>query len=398
MTVKTTQPLPLRLDSPNLHNLLAEIARGAARRDQDRIHPYAELSALKSAGLTAVRLPTDRGGSGWSLTDLLSWTIQLGQADPNVAHSLRNHYTFVEGRLRAADDPAAKRWIDEIAAGFLFGSASTESGSGTVGAQKFTTTLTPDGDGYRLNGVKTYSTGALYADLISIPAITPEGAQVTVVVPGNRHGLHREDDWDGFGQRLTGTGTTRLEDVWVTENEIVERRPVDAPRPTYKGGLSQLYLTAIVAGIIKSIALEGADVLRSRKRTYAHAFAEHPADDPLLHAAIGQIESNAYAAQATVLAAARALDLATDEPTEEHAHEASLQISKTKVVVDQLGMQSASTVFDAGGASATVRTLGLDRHWRNIRTLASHNPLVYKNQAIGAYAVNRTPLPPSGFF
>ena len=43
-----------------------------------------------------------------------------------------------------------------------------------------------------------------------------------------------------------------------------------------------------------------------------------------------------------------------------------------------------------GGASATLRTRGLDRHWRNARTAASHNPAIYKQRILGDHAVNGT--------
>ena len=51
-----------------------------------------------------------------------------------------------------------------------------------------------------------------------------------------------------------------------------------------------------------------------------------------------------------------------------------------------------------GGASATKRSFNLDRHWRNARTLASHNPGTYKARAIGDHVINGTPLPINGFF
>jgi alkylation response protein AidB-like acyl-CoA dehydrogenase len=68
------------------------------------------------------------------------------------------------------------------------------------------------------------------------------------------------------------------------------------------------------------------------------------------------------------------------------------------VVVDELTIRSGSQLFDAGGASATKKADNLDRHWRNARTLASHNPDTHKARAIGDYAINGTPLPAKGFF
>ena len=37
-------------------------------------------------------------------------------------------------------------------------------------------------------------------------------------------------------------------------------------------------------------------------------------------------------------------------------------------------------------ASATLRPQGLDRFWRNARTLASHNPRIYKDRIVGDFA------------
>lgn len=96
----------------------------------------------------------------------------------------------------------------------------------------------------------------------------------------------------------------------------------------------------------------------------------------------------------------RAFDAAerNADPGLELAHEASLQAAAAKEVIDSLGQKAASQVFDVGGASVVRRAHLLDRHWRNIRTLVSHNPTSYKAQAIGAYHVQQTRLPGSGYF
>ena len=66
---------------------------------------------------------------------------------------------------------------------------------------------------------------------------------------------------------------------------------------------------------------------------------------------------------------------------------------QAKVVIDQLALKAATLIFEVGGASATKKSAHLDRHWRNIRTLASHNPTVYKARIIGDYVVNDKQLP-----
>jgi alkylation response protein AidB-like acyl-CoA dehydrogenase len=92
-------------------------------------------------------------------------------------------------------------------------------------------------------------------------------------------------------------------------------------------------------------------------------------------------------------------DPAIEGPQEDQARlQTALAAAKAKSVVDELAIRAGSMLFDVGGASATKQGANLDRHWRNIRTLASHNPAIYKTRAIGDYEINDTLPPPSGFF
>ena len=42
------------------------------------------------------------------------------------------------------------------------------------------------------------------------------------------------------------------------------------------------------------------------------------------------------------------------------------------------------------GASATSTAKGLDRHWRNAQTVATHNPIAFRARALGDYLINGT--------
>ena len=75
------------------------------------------------------------------------------------------------------------------------------------------------------------------------------------------------------------------------------------------------------------------------------------------------------------------------------SHDASLRAAQAKVIVDDLALKAATLLFEVGGASATRESANLDRHWRNIRTISSHNPIAYKARAIGDYVVNGNQLP-----
>ena len=258
----------------------------------------------------------------------------------------------------------------------------------------YETTLLPDGDGYRLNGVKYFSTGTMYADWVFVLASNVEGLPVSVIVPTNREGIVIEDDWDGIGQKLTGSGTTRLNHVFVNKNEVDALKKNQTPFNSYV----QLYLHAVVAGIVRNVVTDAKKLVHSRNRTFSFAAADTPPADPQLQQIIGEISSIAFTAEAIVLSAADALDAAVNSAVDgiidySLSHEASLKAAQVKVVLDQLALKASTLLFEVGGASATKQSANLDRHWRNIRTLASHNPTVYKARAIGNYVVNGIELP-----
>lgn len=402
---------PLRSIRPagvddDFSDLFATIAEGAAERDRERIHPFEIIDLLRNRRVGALRLSVAEGGRGYSLRRLLDFVISLAAADSNVAHALRNHYAFVDRFALPRVTPGRERWARLIASGAIVGAANTERTSARIGASPYATALTPDGDGYRLNGEKFYSTGALYADVVAIRAAAPGGGTetATAIFPVDRPGLELVDDWDGAGQRLTGSGATIMRDVRIEADEIVADTDVVGYSVPYGNTLAQLLVTGVVAGIARNAHRDALALLGGRKdRHFYYAGSERPSEDPVLLGVVGEISAAAFAAEAVVLAAADALDRLFEAreggaPFAELAVEAAAVSARAKLVVDELTIKAASRLFDVGGASATARTKGLDRHWRNARTLSSHNPNALKATALGAYDLHGVPLPAQGFF
>ncbi|MGA5465865.1 acyl-CoA dehydrogenase family protein [Mycobacterium sp. NPDC050041] len=399
---------PLLPDSPEFAILLAQIAAGAKDRDLEDQNPFDQVAALKRAGFGALRLPVELGGAGLTVPQLFSAVIDLARADPIVAHIFRTHFWFVEERLRAlrADpaDTVSLRWLDEVAAGKVFGNAFSEKGSLAVGSLVFKTRLTPDGDGYRLDGEKYYSTGTLFSDHLTVATTTDHDSVATVVVPADREGVGLVDDWDGFGQRRTGTGTTTFTAVAVSADEVLSDTPYDAePAPTVQYAALQLYIHAVVAGVLANVVDDGVALLESRDRNFNHALAERPSDDPLLQRQLGELASTASVARAAVLDAAAAIDAADASeidgvPDARLATEAQLRAAKVKVHLDQVAPEAATRLLELGGASAASRQRNLDRHWRNIRTITLHNPVAYKARVIGQNLLHGTPIPANAYF
>jgi alkylation response protein AidB-like acyl-CoA dehydrogenase len=386
----------VRPGSAELAALLAEIGAGAAERERAVRPPHDAIDLIRRTRLGALRVPVEQGGGGATVRELFETVIALAAADSNVAHILRTHFQFVEERIVAVGDD---RWMGDVLDGAIFGNATTELGTQDVGGRTFETTL----DGLVLTGTKYYCTGSLYSDFVPVLASTPEGDLVTVVVPADREGVTLEDDWDGIGQRLTGTGTVRLDGVRVEPGEVLGARALATSERSLRGPFLQLYLTAVLAGVVAAAARDAVDRARRRTRVFTHGSSDTVAGDPLVQQVVGEISSSAFAVEAIVLRAADAIGAATASivdgvPDAELTEAASLRAAQAKVAVEEIAFRATTQLFEIGGASATKREHDLDRHWRNARTIASHNPTIYKARAIGDVEINGADLPPSWFF
>ena len=80
------------------------------------------------------------------------------------------------------------------------------------------------------------------------------------------------------------------------------------------------------------------------------------------------------------------------------AERAQIAAAQAKVAIDRFAHETATRLFDAGGASATQAIYNLDRHWRNARTASTHNPTFAKATAVGDFYVNGKAPPLNGYF
>ncbi len=370
-------------------DLFDEIAAGAVERERERRLPVAEIRRLRDAGFGLLRVPEEFGGIGATMTQTVRQLIRLGEADSNLPQALRGHFAFVEGRRRTRDEASRRHWFGLIADGALVGNAQAERGAETG----TTAVLAADTDGVlRLTGTKYYSTGTIYADWV-ISSARLDGDAVSVLVATDGEGVTPVDDWDGFGQRMTGSGTTVFEGAPVDPANVLRLSDDEAYEHASVVAFFQTVLMSALAGTARAVLRDAVAFVRPRTRTFNVPGSSSPREDPLVQTVVGRLSSLAFSAEALVLAVAGRLD-AIDAAREAGADEAPLhtdaQLSafRSQQVVLPTVLEAATLLFEVGGASATSVNLALDRHWRNARTIASHNPAILRAQALGDYELN----------
>jgi alkylation response protein AidB-like acyl-CoA dehydrogenase len=405
----TARPTAADLDSlrARFRPLFDEIAEGAVDRELTRDLPYDAVRSLEALGFARLRVPQEFGGAGVSIETLTHLLIDLAEADSNVAHLYRSHFGFAEG-IRFQDRAAQEYWYGRLAQGHTVGNASTERGGNALGT--LTTTLTATPGGYRLNGTKYYTTGSIFSTHTRVSA-TLEGSEELrfVVVPIDAPGVRIDDDWDGFGQKLTGSGTGIFVDVDVDPQSVLT--PIlGSSEIIHEVAFVQHYLLVVEAGIAKAALRDASREVARRTRTFNTGSGALFREDPLILEAVGRIAAKAYAAEAIVLQSARALDAglnAAEEirgdddvslnafPAVPEIQSAEVAVEHAQITVPDLAIAAAQELFQTLGASATATGKALDRHWRNAQTVAAHNPISFKARAIGDYWVNG--VSPEGF-
>ncbi|WP_449536251.1 acyl-CoA dehydrogenase family protein [Ferdinandcohnia sp. Marseille-Q9671] len=372
-----------------------QIREGAVQRENDRKLLFEEINLLKEAGFGAIRIPREEGGLGATIPELFNLLIELAEADSNLPQALRAHFAFVEMVLNSPKGEQRSTWIKRILEGDIVGNAWSEVGGAKAGT--FLTNVTKgEGEKLFLNGTKYYSTGTIYADWILVLATREEVTKVFAVISRYATGVDVIDDWDGFGQKLTGSGTTIFTNVPIKESDIL----TEEFNAKYQAAFFQMMHLATLAGIARAAANDVSKAVAERKRTYTHSTAARSSEDPQVLQVVGKVHSLAYSSGAIVLKAAESLQRAYElhlagnvEHEELINNEAEIEVSQAQIVVTRLTLDATEVLFDALGASATLQTKSFDRYWRNARTIASHNPLIYKERVIGDYAVNQTRPP-----
>ncbi len=360
-------------------------AEGAAERDRTRCYPLGELDTFSQSGLWGITIPKAYGGAGVSQVTVAKVFAILASGDPSLTQLAQNHFEIVDV-IRATGSAAQKQELfGAILGGYRLGNAFSESGGKNV--EDFSTKLTRDGNAYRVNGQKFYSTGALFAHLVPIVAIDETGHVVVAIADRDSPGLIVVDDWSGFGQRTTASGTVTLNNVPIPASRVLPAHIV-YEQPSAIGPQSQLIHAAIDLGIAEAAIEAAIGFVKSRTRPWIDSGRDKASDDPFTLRDIGDLKIRLHAADALLERAGRYLDATLASTDEASIALAKVAVAEAKVLTTDIAIRATNKLIELGGARATLAQHGFDRYWRDARTHTVHDPVRWKPFAIGQYYLN----------
>ncbi len=368
-------------------DISTDLSRRAAELDRDGRPPLAEIVKLKNAGLLNALHDQKIGGGGLDWVDGLRLVRILARGESSIGQLLGYHFVNSQYIYWALEEARAHALGTEtVAKNLYWGAAVNPRDPGLV--------LTRRGNGYVLNGRKSFSTAAHVSDYINANA-TLDDKIVGFAVPTNRPGYQANDDWDNFGQRLSDSGSVEFHDFPVYEEDFVGAPAApDAAPPvlsTFNTPLIQLVFVNFYLGSAEGALQAAVDYVRTTTRPWVTSGVERAADDPYILERVGEFTAalKASAALADVAAATVQAGLAKGHAvTARERGEAAAEAYAAKVHATHVSLDITSRVFELTGARSTAEKYRFDRFWRNVRTHTLHDPVFYKAKEVGEFVLN----------
>jgi SfnB family sulfur acquisition oxidoreductase len=351
------------------------------------------METISDAGLLAITVPKRYGGPEVKAHTVARVIAELSGADGSIGQIPQNHFFMLEALRLQGTEAQQSFFYGRVLAGERLGNALSEVGTKT--AHDHTTRLTRERGQYRLNGKKFYSTGVLFAHWVAVVANDDGGDSTIAFVPRDTKGITIVDDWSGFGQRITGSGTTLLENVEVHPFSVLSFKAL-FDRPTSMGPFAQIMHAAVEQGIAEAALAEAVNFIRASARPWKDAGVDRASQDPYTIAAIGELKIRVDASAGLLERAGLLVDRATDDPSIQTVAAASVAVAEAKIASTDAALLVGSKLIELGGSSATLARHDLDRYWRNARTHTVHDPIRWKYRAVGDYWLNGVNPPRHG--
>ncbi|GAB1836958.1 acyl-CoA dehydrogenase family protein [Achromobacter xylosoxidans] len=373
-------------DIPRAVQALADqLAATAVERDRRGGHAAAEREQIRASGLLRLSVPTQYGGAGANWSTVLAAVRTLAEADSALAHVFGFHHLQVAGVLLYGTPEQHAYFLKPTVERNLFWGNALNPLDRRVVAR-------PELDGYRIDGVKNFSSGSVGSDLLTFSAWHKAlDTALIAALPTRAEGITVNPDWDAFGQRQTDSGTVRFDHVRLEPVQVLQAPGVaPTPRATLRSQVAQLIMTNLYLGIARGAFQEARRYVREDARPWFASGVQRHADDPYVQERFGEFWLRVQAAQALADLAGQRLDAALARGpslTADERGEVAVAGAQAKVLAHRAALEVGNGLFDVTGASSTAARYGYDRYWRNARVHTLHDPVAYKIRDLGRYAL-----------
>jgi len=209
--------------------MAAEFAPHVERWNEDHLYPREVWSMAGQAGLLCAGIPEEYGGAGGTFAHETVIDREFSLAGLDAFGAPLHSGIVAPYILRYGTEEQKKRWLPRLATGELIGAiAMSEPGIGSD-LQAVRTTAVKKGNGYLLNGSKTFITNGQHANLIIVVAKTDpkeraKGVSLVVVETDDASGFRRGRRLKKLGLDAADTSELFFEDVMLPAENLLGTR------------------------------------------------------------------------------------------------------------------------------------------------------------------------------
>jgi alkylation response protein AidB-like acyl-CoA dehydrogenase len=183
-----------------------EVRPVARELEHANAYPEKLIEQMKAMGIFGLAIPGPYGDAPVSTPCYAEVTAELARGWMSLAGAMGGHTVVAKMLLAFGTEEQKQRYLPRMAIGEVRAAmALTEPGGGSD-LQAMTTTARADGDGYRVNGTKTWITNARRSQLIALlcktdPAARPRHRGISVLLVEHGAGLEVSRDLPKLGYK-----------------------------------------------------------------------------------------------------------------------------------------------------------------------------------------------------
>ncbi|MFV8829105.1 acyl-CoA dehydrogenase family protein [Alkalihalobacterium sp. APHAB7] len=345
--------------------LADQFSKRAQLHDLEATFPIENINDLKKIGYTTLTLPKEFGGKGASLYEFILLHERLAQGCGPTALSIGWHVGIILDL--ATNRPWTKvkyaAIMEKVKENALLNRAATEAqtGSPTRGGKPQTMAV-KDGEHWRVNGRKTFTTMAPALDFFLVSATIDGSEEVgEFIVPRDTPGVRIEETWDSIAMRATESHDLILENVKVEEDHLLE---MVSSRPRHRANGWLLHIPACYLGIAQAASNYAIEFASS----YQPNSLTHPIIKlPNLQRQIGEMELKLKHSRHFLLSVAEKWDELEDKTV------TIPDLAAVKHVVTNSAIEVVDQAMRVVGARSLSEKSPLQRYYRDVRA-GLHNP------------------------
>ncbi len=348
-------------------SLAQQFASRADEADRDGVLPAEDVTALKESGYLGISVPREFGGYGLSLRDCVAAQLALAQGSTSTAivAGMQVHIFGHQREVRTWNDVWYEEFCRLAASGSLFNSIASEPamGSPSRGGLPATTAVpAKDGDGWIVNGRKTWSTGGKHLTHMLV-RVDLDGEGGVVLVEQDMPGVSWVTTWsDSLSLRASDSHDVVFKDVRIPQNYVVERGGRSSqPNLWFPMIMSTIYLGAAIAARNR--------VIQFALERVPTALGKPIATLPKIQRQIGEIDVSLQAARSLLY------DVAGEWSGDDaDRKKMSARIAAAKTMVTETANKVTDQALRIAGGSSITKALPLERYFRDVRAGSMQPP------------------------